>query len=95
MYKEVIERLIQIESLLKNQANEIDRPLTLAETARYLDLSKSFVYKLTASGQLTHYKTGKRLYFLRADLRAYLLQHRVKPVDEIEEMAATHVALGQ
>ena len=91
MYKEVIERLIQIESLLQNQANEIDRPLTLAETARYLDLSKSFVYKLTASGQLTHYKTGN---FLRSDLNGYLLQNRVKPVSEIETEAATRVVLG-
>ena len=95
MHQEILERLDRIESFLTDQADEQERPLTLDEAARHLDLSKSFVYKLTSSGKLTHYKTGKRLYFRRADLNSYLLQNRVRLADEIEAEAATRVALGR
>ena len=91
MHKEIIERLDRIEAKL----GEVERPLTLPEAAGYLDLSKSFVYKLTSSGRLTHFKTGKRIYFRRADLNSYLLKNRVKPVDEIEMEAANRVAFGR
>lgn len=56
-----------------------DRPFTLREAAEYLDLSPSYVYKLTSTRRLPHYKpSGKRIYFLKADLDAYLLQNRVE-----------------
>lgn len=91
MHADIIERLDRIEAKL----NEEDKPLTLQETAAYLDISPSYLYKLTASQRIPHYKPhGKRVYFLKADLNAYLLQNRVRPMDEIEQEAATRVALS-
>ncbi len=93
MQKQILERLDRIESLLAGQQ---EKPLTLQEAAAYLDISQSYLYKLTSTHQIPHYKPrGKRLYFLKADLSAYLLQNRVKPVDEIEMEAATRVTLGR
>ena len=56
-----------------------EKPLTLREAASYVDLSPHYMYKLTSNRKIAHYKTGKRLYFLKADLDAYLLQNRVEP----------------
>ena len=92
MQKQILERLDRIESLLAEQQ---EKPLTLLEAAAYLDISQSYLYKLTSTQQIPHFKPrGKRVYFLKADLDSYLLQNRVKPVDEIEMEAATRVALA-
>ena len=91
--KQILERLDRIESLLAEQQ---EKPLTLLEAASYLDISQSYLYKLTSNQQIPHFKPrGKRVYFLKADLDSYLLQNRVKPVDEIEMEAATRVTLGR
>jgi len=62
--------------------------LPLSEQARRLlgenGVSEQHVFNLPRS-----------LWTIEADLNAYLLQNRVKPVDEIEQEAATRVALGQ
>ncbi len=93
MQKQILERLDRIESLLAGQQ---EKPLTLQEAAAYLDISQSYLYKLTSTQQIPHFKPrGKRVYFLKADLDSYLLQNRVKPVDEIEMEAATRVTLGR
>lgn len=73
-----------------------DRPLNVEEAARYLDLSPSYLYKLTSRGEIPHYKpNGKRLYFLKSDLRKWILRGRVAPQEEIEAEAATRVALNR
>lgn len=93
MQKQILERLDRIESILSEQQ---EKPLTLEEAAAYLDISRSYLYKLTSRGEIPHFKPrGKRVYFLKADLNAYLLQNRVKPVGEIEMEAATRIALSR
>jgi len=83
--KLVLERLDHIERLLRRQT---EKPLTLEEACEYLCLSKGFVYKLTSSGLISHYKpNNKKIYFTKADLDAYLLRHRVKSNSEVDEAA--------
>ena len=56
-----------------------ERPLTSKEAAAYLRMPLGNLYRLTCSGQITHFKpTGGRLYFLRADLDAFI-QKGVRP----------------
>ncbi len=58
------------------------------DACQFLDYSKSYLYKLTHSRQIPHFKPmGKKLYFKRSDLEAWLLRNRVKTVDEIEQEA--------
>jgi len=58
------------------------------DACQFLDYSKSYLYKLTHSRQIPHYKpNGKKLYFKRSDLETWLLRNRVKTADEIEEEA--------
>ncbi len=59
--------------------------LNFNEACQFLDYSKSYLYKLTYSRQIEHYKpNGKKLYFKKSDLEAWLLRNRIKTADEIE-----------
>ena len=70
--------------------------LSFNEATKYLDLSCSYLYKLTSKGGIAHYKPeGKKIYFLRTDLDNYLLRNRVKSADEIATEASTHVVLSK
>ena len=62
-------------------STEQSKPLTLNEAARYLDISTSYLYKLTSRQQIRHYKPGgKRVFFLEKDLREYQMRNPVEPV---------------
>ena len=62
----ILVKLTKIENLLKGQT---EKPLPLEEAARYLDVSKSHLYKLTSSHKIPHYKPqGKRVYFAKSEL---------------------------
>ena len=66
----------------------------LSEACTFLDYSKSYLYKLTHSRQIPHYKpNGKKLYFKRTDLEAWLLRNRVRTADEIEQEAIDYVVI--
>lgn len=45
--------------------------LSFEEASRFLNLSKSYLYKLTSGNLIPHYKPqGKMLYFEKAELEA-------------------------
>ena len=50
--------------------------LTVAEAAKYVGCSADYIYKASAGGRLTHYKIAGKLKFARADLDAFIEQHR-------------------
>lgn len=60
--------------------------LTSDEAARYMGISKSYLYKLTMRQQIPHYKPmGKMCYFNRAELESWLQRNRVATADEINQ----------
>ena len=62
--------------------------LTSDEAARYMGISKSYLYKLTMRGEIPHYKPmGKMCYFNRAELEQWLQQNRVSTSTEIADRA--------
>lgn len=76
---EVVDRLGRIEELLQTQQ---PAPMTVPEAAAYLHISRQTLYRLTSKSEVVHYKpNGKRLYFLKADLDAWLTRNRVREVD--------------
>lgn len=81
---------------MDNQKNANDNLLEIFSanrTAKFLDISKSYLYKLTHSGALAYYKpAGKKIYFLRRDLEKYLLQNRISSAKEISEIAVMVVS---
>ena len=62
--------------------------LTSDEAARYMGISKSYLYKLTMRGEIPHYKPmGKMCYFNRAELEEWLQQGRCATATEIADCA--------
>ena len=87
--KNIIDKLSVIESLLVATQ---PKPLTLKEAAAFLDLSQSYLYRLTSQGRVPCYKPeGKRVYFDRTELVNWLKRNRIRPQEEIEEMASTYI----
>ncbi len=65
--------------------------LTSDEAARYLGISKSYLYKLTMKQAIPHYKPmGKMCYFNRVELESWLQSNRVATADEISQQAQTY-----
>lgn len=65
--------------------------LTSDEAARYLGISKSYLYKLTMRQQIPHYKPmGKMCYFNRKELESWLQSNRIATGDEISQQAQTY-----
>lgn len=65
--------------------------LTSDEAARYMGISKSYLYKLTMRQQIPHYKPmGKMCYFNRAELENWLQNNRVATDEEIKERATNY-----
>lgn len=72
------EQLPQAETMLTKKV------LTFSETANYMGISKSCLYKMTMNRTIPHYKpNGKMIYFEREEVEAYLLSVRIKPQTEI------------
>lgn len=55
----------------------------LEETADYTGFSKSHLYKLTSSGQIPHFKRGKKLFFEKFAIDEWLLANKVKDSSEL------------
>lgn len=83
--------LNRIESVLS--AIQSTKPmLDFAEAVIYTGLASSYLYKLTSSQQIPHYKPGgKKIFFDRVELDAWLRQGRVSSLDEINAKATNHV----
>lgn len=67
--------------------------LDIQETAIYTGLKESYLYKLTSTQEIPHYKPrGKKIYFNREELDEWLQQNRVKSNSEIEQATDNHLA---
>ena len=60
--------------------------LTSDEAARYMGISRSYLYKLTMTRKIPHYKpTGKVCYFDRRELEDFLRSGRVSMNETIDK----------
>lgn len=88
---ELEKRLEAVENAVKMAGLATKEVLTLDEAAAFTGLSKGYLYQLTFSKRIPHYKpSGKVLYFDRSELQAWLLQNRVCTSDEINQKAQTY-----
>ena len=80
----IFERLDRLERLLT--ANK--EVLTFEETCDYTGISRSYLYKLTASGNIPHSKpNGKMIFFEKRKLNDWLLQNSRNSHAEISDDA--------
>lgn len=83
----ILERLDRLERLMT--ANK--EVLTFEETCDYTGISRSYLYKLTASGDIPHSKpNGKLIFFEKRKLNGWLLRNGRKSNAEIADAALEH-----
>lgn len=65
--------------------------LTLEEVAQYTGLKKSYLYKLTASKSIPHYKpNGKNCFFKRTELEDWLTTNPVATAADLTASAQAY-----
>ena len=62
-----------------------EKPIGIQEASEYCDLKVSTMYKKSSMNEVPHYKfNGKKLYFLRSELKNWLLQNKVSSNSELD-----------
>ena len=87
---DIQQKLASIEQLLlqlNKTGPESDKFFTVSEAAEFLNLSVATIYKMSSGGELPVMKRGKRCYFSKLELIAYLKKGRRKTNLEIEAEA--------
>ena len=83
---EQIKRFIEEQNILRKEI------LTLEETCLYLGQSKSSIYKLTSKREIPFYSPGgKKLYFRRSEIDAWVFNSKIAPTDEIESEVESYL----
>ena len=60
--------------------------LSFKEAISFMDVSKSFLYKLTSKGKINFFKPNNgKIYFKKEDLENWMLQNEVKSFNVLEE----------
>lgn len=87
-----MEELKQLAELISgNIIDTTKEVLTSEEAAKYMGISKSYLYKLTMRQEIPHYKPkGKMVYFNRRELEQWLQSNRVSTDEEIEQKAQSY-----
>lgn len=86
--KTLEERIEELESLVYESKNV----LSFEEASKFLNLSKSYLYKLTSAGLIPHYKPqGKMIYFEKNVLEEWLRQNPVKTQAQISQEANNYI----
>ena len=81
-------RVAELENLVLHSNNV----LSFEEASRFLNLSKSYLYKLTSGNLIPHYKPqGKMLYFEKTELEAWLRQNPIRTQAQTEAEAQKYV----
>ena len=69
--------------------------LTSEEVARYMGVSRSYLYKLTMRREIPHYKPrGKICYFNRQEVEQWLQSNRVATDTELKNQANNYCMKG-
>ena len=53
------------------------KTLTLEETCKYTGYTKSYMYKLTSGQQIPHMKRGKKVFFDKDEIDAWIRYNKV------------------
>lgn len=88
MEKSIELRVSELENLVLHSKNV----LSFEEASRFLNLSKSYLYKLTSGNLIPHYKPqGKMLYFEKTELEAWLRQNPIRTQAQTEAEAQKYM----
>lgn len=93
--KKILNTLENILSILQNQCINKKDVLSIEEATEYMNISKSFLYKLTSKKKIPYYKpSGKIVYFKREDLDKWMTQYKCESIDEAIIHTLKHLKKG-
>lgn len=79
------------ELIAANIINCTKEVLTSDETAKYMGISKSYLYKLTMRREIPHYKPmGKIVFFNRKEVEQWLQSNRISTDAELNYQAQNY-----
>tara|TARA_R110001606_G_scaffold236192_2_gene384178 strand:- start:13518 stop:13844 length:327 start_codon:yes stop_codon:yes gene_type:complete len=93
------QRLDRIEFLLeninsnfegKNTKGSYPEIMDITQITAYLNVSKSFIYKMTSSNNIPHSKKGKKLYFDKEIVTKWVLENKISTQEEMMQIANTY-----
>jgi len=87
----LLEKVDLLEQLLKSQQNTSapsDRPMSITEAAKFLNLSVPTLYGFVSKRTIPFSKLGKRLYFSEAELTTWVKSGRKQTCTEIASQPA-------
>lgn len=87
----LIEKVDLLEQLLKSQQNisaPSDRPMSISEAAKFINLSVPTLYGLVSKRTIPFSKMGKRLYFSEAELTSWIKTGRKQTCIEMTSQSA-------
>lgn len=80
----ILEQLDRIERLVRGNKNV----LNFEEASEYTGISRSYLYKLTAKGEIPFSKPrGKMIFFSREKLDEWLLSNQSRSTSEVKDEA--------
>jgi excisionase family DNA binding protein len=92
------EKLENIEKLLLetgNRAKETDELLTIAQAAKFLNVTTATLYSKVCRKLIPVNKQGKRLYFYKSELEDWIKSGRRKTTLEIQQEAKQYLSLNR
>ena len=86
----------QLDRIERNGLLSAKNVLNMEDVSLLTGLSKSFIYKMTYTMQIPHYKpNGKHVYFDRKEVEGWMRQNRVATQGEVQGIAHTYMATGK
>ncbi len=61
-----------------------DKPFSIDEASKFLDISKGTLYQFTSARKIPFHKVGKKLLFFRHELIAWIESNKKKTILEIQ-----------
>lgn len=81
--EEVIFAIQELEEKISTLSLSTKEILNFDEAVTYLSVSRSYLYKLTSSAEIPHYKpSGKLIYFKKSELDEWIFKSKVKSKEE-------------
>lgn len=92
----ILERLDRIEKAIQQinpiPSNEEDELMTIEQLADFINFPKTTIYGFTHGQKIPYYKNGRRLYFKKSEIIAWIDSKRVKTREEINQMADEYLS---
>jgi len=91
MEEKLLTKLDSIESLLREQGSQAKEILNVAEAAKFLDLEVGYLYQLTSKREIPYYRPGRKIYFKKSELEAWITSKRMATKSEVFHLATRYV----